>query len=521
MTYRSTAFLRRAPTSDVGKTLTLFVVSEGIYGVKLFAFLSQALRLAGWRVQVLLNDRSLVLQRAYFRVFGIQEFIYLEEISLGSKELERCRAKAEEFLSGPLSLPIVKSWTFEGCWIGPQIISTLSRMLYEGGIDFSRAKVRQLLNDSLTQTLAHVLKVRRLIQSHPSELALTIEANYTVFAPLVDTAIAKDCNVVQMSQPWRDDALTFRRLTSATRREHPSSVSRETLDLLVQRNWTDVEQKALDQIFEDRYSGRWFLQERNQKDTVRYTRDELIQHFRLDHKKRTSVVFSQVLWDANLFYGKDLFDDAGDWFIETLRAACINTNLNWLIKLHPANTWKRNYEQVNERLTELDLIEREIGSLPEHVILIAPDSEISTLSIFNLVDYGVTIRGTSGMELACLGKPCVTAGTGRYSGLGFTLDSETRQEYLQRLSNLQECSPLSDVELKRAKWHALAAFSLRQWPMKSAKAAFDYQDKGRKPHDHNLILTADCLEQLNRNGDLEQWGKWAEGEAIDFIQNIP
>jgi hypothetical protein len=49
------------------------------------------------------------------------------------------------------------------------------------------------------------------------------------------------------------------------------------------------------------------------------------------------VVFSQVLWDANLFYGEDLFEDAGEWFVETVRVACANSAMNWLIKLHPAN----------------------------------------------------------------------------------------------------------------------------------------------------------------------------------------
>ena len=52
----------------------------------------------------------------------------------------------------------------------------------------------------------------------------------------------------------------------------------------------------------------------------------------------------------------------------------------------------------------------------------APYSEISTRSIFGVTDYGITIRGSVGFELPCFGVPVLTAGTGFYSGRGFTID---------------------------------------------------------------------------------------------------
>lgn len=517
-THRATGFLRRAPVTGVGRTLNLYAVDDdSIYGLKLMAFISQALRLRGWQIQVVLRNRSMMLGRAYFRAFGIRRFVYLEDHRLADEERALCRRKAQEFLDGPLGLQGIKAWTFEGCWIGPQIISTLSRIRFEGSVDFAHPEVRRRLQEMLVPALEHVLRARKLIEQHPADLALTIEANYAVFGPLVDVAIGRGCNVIQMIQPWKDDALTFRRMTPVTRREHPSSVARETLDLLVRRPWTDREQQALDQMFQDRYGGRWFLQERNQRSTRRYTPDELTQRFRLDPAKPTVVVFSQVLWDANLFYGDDLFEDAGEWFVETVRAACANPALNWLIKLHPANVWKRKYEGITQEYAERVLIDQAIGALPAHVTLIAADDDISTLSLFESIDYGVTVRGTSGMELVCFGKHCVTAGTGRYSGLGFTLDSTSREQYLQRLASLHKQPAMNDEETLRAKWHAYAAFALRPWPMLSAKAEFMYRDQGRDPMDHNLRLAVASLDELSRRGDLAAWGSWAEGDTVDFV----
>jgi hypothetical protein len=517
-TRRSARFLRLASIAPIERKLNLYAVDDdSIYALKLMAFISQALRLRGWRVRVVLRNRSMLLGRAYFHAFGINQFVYLDDHRLDREDRELCRRKAQEFLDRPLSLQGVKAWTFEGCWIGPQIIATLSRIRFEGSVDFAHPEVRQRLEEMLVPALEHVLRACKLIECHPADLALTIEANYAVFGPLVDAAIGRGCNVIQMIQPWKDDALTFRRMTPGTRRDHPSSVARETLDELAPRSWTAWEQRALDQMFEDRYGGRWFLQERNQRSTRRYTAAELATRFGLDSARPTVVVFSQVLWDANLFYGNDLFEDAGEWFVETVRAACANPALNWLIKLHPANVWKRKYEGITQEYAERVLIEKHIGPLPPHVTLISAEDDISTLSLFETIDYGVTVRGTSGMELVCFGKPCVTSGTGRYSGLGFTLDSENRTQYLERLARLHMQPPMSAEEIHRAKWHAYSAFALRPWPMLGAKAEFRYAEEGSTPLDHNLALIASSLQQLDSLGDLTGWAEWAQSDAVDYI----
>jgi hypothetical protein len=517
-TWRATAFLRQY--SEVGSrpVLSIYAVDDdSIYGLKLMAFVSQGLRLKGWQIRVVFRNRAMVLGRTYFRAFGIGNFVYLEDYRVGPEDRLRCRCKAEELLNGPITLQAVKAWNFEGCWIGPQIIATLSRIRYEGSVDFTRAESVQLLKEILVPALEHVLRVRKLVKSQASDKAITIEANYSVFGALVDAAIDYGCDVIQLIQPWKDDALTFRRLTKTSRREHPSSVSRETLDLLALRSWAERESLALDQIFNDRYGGRWFLQERNQCGTRPYAPSDLVRRFQLDPVKRTTVVFSQVLWDANLFYGDDLFEDAGQWFVETVRAACANPELNWLIKLHPANVWKRKYEDVTEEYSEHCLIKKHIGVLPPHVKLIDPEDPVSTLSLFEFIDYGVTIRGTAGMELVCFGKPCVTAGTGRYSGLGFTLDSDNRAQYLERLASLHLVAPMCSKQVQRAKWHAYAAFVLRPWPMLSARAKFKYLEVGRTLLDHNLILTVRSLQELERSGDLASWAEWVQSEAVDYI----
>ncbi len=90
--------------------------------------------------------------------------------------------------------------------------------------------------------------------------------------------------------------------------------------LLQRQTWTAQHEQALDQLFTDRYSGKWFLQSRNQPRTQEADAAAIRERFGLDADKKTATVFSHVLWDANLFYGEDLFQDYGEWFVETVRA---------------------------------------------------------------------------------------------------------------------------------------------------------------------------------------------------------
>ncbi len=122
------------------------------------------------------------------------------------------------------------------------------------------------------------------------------------------------------------------------------------------------------------------------------------------------------------------------------------------------------------------------------------------------------------MELPCFGKPTLTAGTGRYSGLGFTDDSTSAAEYLSRLAALHRRAPLDAAETKLARQHAYAAFLLRPWRMKSFKSVFDYQKRGTAALDHNLLCAVTTHDEALRNGDLDKWADWAESAALDYLE---
>jgi hypothetical protein len=523
--YRQTAqdlaWLRAAMPEPMpmAKRLLIVSLSDMVYQLKLEAMLGAALRLHGWRPVVLTNARTNTRAKRYFGAFGIADFLYLEDFPASPAETTRAREAAEEFLAGPLSFQAVKAWSFAGSWIGPQILSTVSRARLEGAPDPTHPETREEIAELLPRVLLRVMAAERIVAAARADLGLVIEANYATNGPIVDRLIGAGTNVVQAIQPWRDDALTFKRLTPETRRMHPSSISPATFERVLLQPWSAADEAALDQLFADRYGGKWFLQARNQPGTHAADAAAIRRQLGLDPAKKSATVFSHILWDANLFYGDDLFADYGEWFVETVREAAANPALNWLIKLHPANLWKRARDGAAGEFSELKLIRARLGALPPHVKLLFPETEISTLSLFAFTDYGVTVRGTSGMELPCFGKPTLTAGTGRYSGLGFTVDSADAGEYLERLAGLQHLPPMTDAARLRARRHAHAAFLLRPWRMASFKSQFDYRATGNHPLDHNLVTVAKSLGEARRNGDLDRWARWASGDEVDYLEH--
>lgn len=506
----------RLPVPVSGKVLVLSL-SNSIYQLKLEAMMLVALMDRGWEPVVFTTSSSNSIAHRILGAVGVTRFAYLEDLHISEDQEQLCRQEALQYLSAPLTLQSVKAWMFHDAWIGPQILSSVARSNHLGSPDPSDAFVTAQIRELLPAVLKRVLQAEMLLARERPTLAIANESNSATFGPFADVLIAGGVNVIAMMQPWRDDSLIFKRLTKQTRRIHPASVTPKSLEKYLAREWGEKEAASLQRIFEERYGGRWILQARNQPNTRVFDRTELIERLALSPHKPIAVVFSHVLWDANLFYGDDLFEDYGEWFVETVRAACANPALNWIIKLHPANIWKRERDSQSGELAELALIREKIGDLPGHVKLLLPSTDVSTLSLFSVADFGVTVRGTAGVELPCFGVPTFTAGTGRYSGLGFTFDSSTRTEYLDRLLRLPAAAEMSDAMVHRARWHALLVLDKRHWPMQSFRPSMTGSFTGRDPLELNLELRARSRDEIEQNGDLAAFAEWVESHHVDYL----
>jgi hypothetical protein len=504
---------------DGAGPVALFVsLTEFVYQLKLEGMLGKGLQLAGWKPVVLVQDSSWV-PRKYLAAFGIESFVELGPYVDDAARTEAADA-ARQLLAGSPSLAELRELTFHGAPIGRNVLATVSRALHEGAVDLAQPQVRAELERLLPRTLEATIAAERLLDDLRPELVLFLERNYAAEAPISDVALRRGINVVQYVSGPQDDTLVFKRFTPETRRAHPRSLSEESWKRVAEMPWTAEHERELDEEFARRYGNVWALSKRIQGWTSDRSRDEVMAALGLDPAKRTAVLYSHILWDANMFYGDDLFADQEEWFVETVRAAAANPAVNWIVKLHPANVWKLRREGLEDVRDEETAIREALGEVPPHVAVVRPDSEISTRSIFGVTDYGITIRGSVGFELPCFGVPVLTAGTGFYSGRGFTIDSATPEEYLARLRRIEELPRLGPREVELARRHAYALFKLRPLRFTSFLATIRPLEEMGHPLDHDVEIRVRTRDELERADDLRRFARWAtESRELDYLES--
>jgi hypothetical protein len=514
-TRRTASALRTARPRRSGSGTALFVsMTDNAHQLKLEGVLGKALQLEGYRV-VVLTLKGARWAEPYLRSFGISEFVYPDEA-----ETAEADQAAADFLRGRVSVQTLKNFEFRGAHVGQQALSTLSRHFYAGRISLGDAAVQERLADILPLATRSVVSAERLLDRVEPDMVLFIEKGYAGMGSIYDVALQRGANVIQMmavGMHWRD-ALLFKRYNEETRRLHPASLSAESWARVREIPWTDEHERLLEEEFAIRYgSGQKHPDAGLQEGKRVLSADEVRARLGLDPAKKTVVLFSHILWDANLFFGDDLFEDQETWLVETVKAMVANPAVNWVVKLHPANLIKGATRSNDE-----EAIRDAVGMLPPHVRLMQPDTDVNTYSLFPVIDAGITIRGTVGLELPCFGAPVLTAGTGRYSGMGFTNDSSSVDEYLGKLATIQDLPRLTEEETLLAKKHAYGLFHLRPFLFTSFNASYMSREAFARAHPlaANLEVVLRTPEQVEAAEDLREFVRWAESSKLDYLREL-
>jgi capsular polysaccharide biosynthesis protein len=174
-------------------------------------------------------------------------------------------------------------------------------------------------------------------------------------------------------------------------------------------------------------------------------------------------IMAHINWDSVCDYAPMAYDLFDDWIVDTIEQAIRIEDVNWLLKVHPAEAWD-NPESGVQRL-----VEERFPDLPPHVRVIPAQERISPLDFYQLVDGGVTVYGTAGLEMALLGKPVILAGEAHYGGKGFTYDGLTKHSYRDLLVKARGLGPLSSEQRLLAKKYAHAYFIRRQIPLPAVR----------------------------------------------------
>ena len=465
--YYSNSHLRKITTTPSANGL-LIIGGSGLNLVwaQIWTILSTCGRINGLTPYVL-TYRAQTQNNRYFRLAKIKMIYFEDLLSLPSHPLPEDLVKN---MMSAKTLSDYRNLYVDEMPIGEIAISTYSRTHGTGVINVSCVDVKKYVHEWIGRLWAIFNALEGVYKTYNIKTSFQTEVFLEEYGAAYYAGMKYGIDVLQFAGTVRDDAIIIQRKIKDDYRLHHAGLSAATWTQLSQTILSKEENEELEINFLHRYSDKWHRSKRN------YATDAVHDHLQARAKlnvptdKKIAVIFSHILYDTLFFFGKDLFSDYATWLVETVREAIKNDNIYWFVKIHPSNIWRGESSfKLGGRYEEERLIHEYFGELPAHVRLVYPDDHYSPLAWMQLADIGVTVRGTAGLEMAALGKLVITAGTGRYEGLGFTMDPQNEDDYRALLQSAASAPVLMQSRQHLARLYAYAVFVLKPFPLTSLK----------------------------------------------------
>ena len=518
---RQTALFRAEQPPAPNKTLMVGALLTIPATLKAEAVYARALQMRGYRPVFVLGELSGYNRALLTTLLGNAVRVVTLQEYADADDAVAARAQAKGLLATHATLESFLRLEVDSVRVGRNSLSTVVRALRASHVDFSNSDHLARIELALADSLVAALRSARLVADIHPDIALFNERGYTPAGELFDACLVKDVNTIQWLGAPQADHLLYKRYTRATRGQHPLALSDETWANLTAAPWSATDEDRLMAKLASHYkSGAWFNRQQLQEGKTVMGPAEVRAYLGIAADRRIAVIFSHILYDATFFYGDSLYPDYATWLVETVRAAIANPHLDWVVKVHPVNVWRSKMDGAPLEQLEAKLLREAFGQLPPYVTIMPADTPVNTYALFQTIDYGLTVRGTVGMELPCYGIPTVTAGTGRYSGRGFTMDPTAQAEYQDLLGRLHSVPRLSPETITRARRYGFGTFFLRPAPIKSFRLLFNSAE-ARLP-ELSVGVKIDGGGDLEAMKDLRAFAEFAEDRRLlDFIASQP
>lgn len=516
---RDTVGLRAETPPPPDKTLLVGSLLTVPATLKAEAVYARALQMRGYRPVFALNQRSSYNLSVLRSLLGGDLRIVTPQDYAQSGE-DAAREQASTLVRDHASVGDFISLEVDGVRVGRNSLSTVVRTLRTSHVDFSDPDHRARIETALANSLIASRRYARLLDDVRPRRALFNERGYTPAGELFDSCLVRGINTVQWLGAPQSDHQLYKRYRLATRGQHPLALSDTTWTRLSAAPWPQAQDhKLMAQLASHYESGAWFNRQQLHQGKSMMAPAQVRGHLGVEDDRKIAVIFSHILYDATFFYGDSLYPDYASWLIQTVRGAIANPQIHWVVKVHPVNVWRARMDNAPLEQLEARILRQAFGVLPKNVSIMPADTPVNTHALFQTIDYGLTVRGTVGMELPCYGIPTITAGTGRYSGRGFTFDPASLDDYQALLGRLHTVPRLNAQTVALARRYAYGTFFLRPQPLKSFRMLYDANSFGLAELKMNLSVSA--RSGVAAAADLAAFGDFIEGDADDFLSDMP
>lgn len=399
-------------------------------------------------------------------------------------------------ISKTIRLNDIPNYKYKDINIGHYVISSVVR--YYRGIseDFDE----NILREYLFSALITIEAAENKIQKFKPDIIYMSHGLYTSWGPVFEYAVKNEIPVIRIGGGFKKGYTYFRKI-SQFGSVHTGILSNTGWNDRKANKLSNIENEILDNFLINRYE-KSNSESSDIKNTISVMdKEDILKIPKFDSKIPIWCIFSHVLWDdAVRMSTKSSFPDFNIWMEETLKEIGTITNVNWIVKIHPAE------ERGDSALTTLDIINNVFSEVPPNIWIIKSDDIINTESIFSVINGGITCRGTVGLELAARGKSVIVAADAYYAEKGFTIDCFTESEYRKIL---REClnipSKLNSIQKEAARRFAFSYFIQRHIPIpfivdaNGNFSSFDWSKISNLVAGEDRILDTICNSFINSN----------------------
>ena len=402
-------------------------------------WLAVCLRGAGYRVELLIpgTPRYFDLRK---RAAGLFAFRPLKRVPI------KRTTRYEIFLEGVPSLSSLAAVFLTVTLPARYAVSTFMRYFKTSQLPSARSRSRRQLLTQISESVSWYETFQSELDWNGVDFVVGTDVGYTPTGELFEVARSHGKRLVS----WNLNALGTSVLVkqSSDFLPHPYALSPETWKKLCQDpDRALLERKAIQEL-ETAYSrGSWFK-------AVQAAMPDLdgpnatYRELPAGNTDRAVIgVFPHIGWDGSFFWGEDLFDTYDDWFREVVLIARSMPDVEWIVKLHPAHLAKTGGAEIPD--DALGLLAW-VASAP-NVTVVPSDDPTPPTVLLKRLSACMTVRGTVGLEAAALGIPTITAGTGRFENLGFTIDPPTRTAFYETISQVAGLKPMEERDIANAR----------------------------------------------------------------------
>lgn len=281
--------------------------------------------------------------------------------------------------------------------------------------------------------------------------------NHGIYAPhgiIGEVCRAEGVRVVNWNVAYRKSCFIF----SHENTYHHTLLS-EPVDAWENMTWNKTMENDILEYLKSRWQGLrdWLWYHDKPDEEI----DRITKEIGLDLSKPIIGMLTNVMWDAQLHYRANAFPDMLTWVLETIKYFSKRTDLQLLIRIHPAEI----RGTLPSRQPLLPEILKVFPELPRNVFIIPPESQTSTYAAMEKCE-SVIIYGTkTGVELTSMGIPVIVGGEAWIRNKGLTIDASSPEEYFNHLDKLPLRQKLNPDVLTLARKYAYHFFFRRMIPI--------------------------------------------------------